>query len=695
MADQVTYNQPTGTTTGGQQIYTSGLDSNAPTPPVTATPTPAPATAPAPAAPTTNINIGAMPQTDQQTQTPQQTQAPSVNLQPGAQGQDVSNLQNYLIDRGYLTPDQINGGQGVYGPQTTAAVAKLQKDIGVQAGNAAGYYGPQTQEALAQKYQGIFNAKQDTTVPNSAAEASSALSTISQTSTDPVFGSMASSLAPIMQSLSQVLQNINNPALTGVSLQSEYSQLASQYGLQDLQTQMLNDTRIMNGTEDDIRDEIAKAGGFATDSQVQAMSSARNKVIQKQYNVLATQYQAAQTNVQNMMQYATQDQSTQLQRDNLTANITQSMASIETQMMQMGMTMQNNARSAVQYNVTQMGYKGLAQSTGGDPAMNSYYENILGLAPGTLSNPATVAEMDTYKDQTLQLNNYKAAIQAYNAGYGGAAPGGGGGNAYQPNTYLPGPVQTPAGQIGITPVDSSTLTRPSWLNNNVPLSMSADQMTQYMNAQKSASVDPGTHNVIAPGIGYYLQQADGSYILKAALPSSTTQQYNQIQQTIQNAPQFSGSALTTRRWSLSANAAMSSFKDLGTYQVLSNVAPYLANIRAASQNPNSVSDLELLDSYVRASKGGTGQVTDTQVDTILKGSSIADSYQQLENKLKAGGVLSPQQRSEIQNLATSVYKENADDYQKIYVQAIQNMQSQGIPAAFWGQLPDLNALMKQ
>lgn len=650
---------------------------------------------------TVNVNVG-QPATDtSNTQSSQPAvQPPTTNLQPGAQGQEVQQLQNYLVQMGYLTPDQIATGSGTYGPQTTAAVAKLQQDLGVQAGTGQGYYGPQTQNALEQKYQGVFDQLSGTQTPDQSSTARDAISgalDASTNATDPVFGAMAASLAPIMQSMTQVLNNINNPALGAVSLQQEYNTLASQYNLPAMQSQLMNMQNIMTGTTQDIRDEVTQAGGFSTESQVQALSAARNTVLQKQYNALSTQYQSAQTTVSNMMQYAGQDQSNELQRDSLTANISQSMASVETQMMQMGMTMQNNARSAVQYNVTQMGYTGLAASAQGNPQMLNYYENILGLAPGSLSNPSTLTQLDTYKDQTLQLNNYKAAITAYQAGYKPPPPGTGGTDG-TPGTPAPG-------QVGVTPVDPTTLQRPAWLSgtatingqqvdlSQVQTSLSAAAMEQYMATQKSATVDTGTNNVIAPGIGYYLQQADGSYVLQAALPSSTESQYQQIQQTIASAPPFSGSPRVTGQWTTATNKELSAFKGLGTYQVLSTVAPYMANIRAAQVNPGSISDLELLDSYVRLSKGGTGQVTGDQVDIALKGSSLGDTASQLENKLQNGGVLSTNQRQQLVQLASQVFQENANDFQKIYVQAINGLQAEGIPTQFWSNLPDLNSLL--
>lgn len=797
-------------TAAGQQPAAAAPVSPAPQLPTSAAPGVAQQTPPV----TVNVNQNP-PQDASQDQNPAsgatQIAPPTTQLQPGSTGQDVQKLQNYLSQMGYLTPDQIGTGAGTYGPQTTAAVAKLQKDLGINPSSGSGFYGPQTQQALSQKYQGLFSSVQNTQAPDSGATARSALQGAlaeqSAPANNPVFGSLASSMGPIMQSLNQVLSNINNPALSAVSLQQEYASLREQYQLPEMNSELMNMNRIMNGTVDDIRNEVTAAGGFATESQVQGIAAARNKTIMKQYNSLSTQYDAAQQNVQSMMQYAQTDQSNSLQRSQLTASVTESLASIQNQMLTMGMTMQNNARQAAQYNVTQMGYKGLANSVQGNPEMAANYENLLGLAPGTLTNPTALAQMDTYKDQTLQLNNYKAAITAYNAGAGpiptsppstlnsqygtatstvtkitgydpnsplsqinpqklalaliqneGSSPSGvmnnpgnikfvglpgqinSGVKAQDGGTFasystlqvgqqaiqnnitkamnsnpsmtlgsfvdrytntapssnnLPIPVSSP-GQVGITPVDSSTLVRPPFVANGVPLSMSADDMTSYMNIQKSAYADPGTNNIVAPGVGYYLHQSDGSYVLKSALPSPVDSQYQNLKSTMDNAGVFKGSPSITRKWTLSANSAISSFKDTGTYKVASNVAPYLAAIHAAINNPGdkSISDFELLDSFVKAAKGGVGQVTDSQINVMLQGASLGDRYDKTQQKLQQGGVLSTAQREALVSLADETYKRNLQDYQKGYVQALQAMHGQGIPPQFWRNLPDFSSLVQ-
>ncbi len=74
---------------------------------------------------------------------------PSVSLQPGATGDQVKQLQDYLVAQGFMTQDQKNTGYGTYGPQTTAAVKALQEKLGVDNTSGVGYWGPKTIQASA------------------------------------------------------------------------------------------------------------------------------------------------------------------------------------------------------------------------------------------------------------------------------------------------------------------------------------------------------------------------------------------------------------------------------------------------------------------------------------------------------------------------------------------------------------------
>jgi hypothetical protein len=353
---------------------------------------------------------------------------PSTSLQPGAQGQDVQKLQDYLVHTGYLTADQMGTGPGIYGPQTTAAVAKMQKDLGVQAGGNAGYYGPKTQAALSSKYQNLFGSLKNTEAPNSQGAASDQIQTAAnaqnQQSTDPMYNAMSGSIDPIMQSLAQIAQNINNPSLTAISLQQEFADLQQRYNLPAMDAQRMNMQNIMNGTEDDIRAEVTKAGGGATESQIMGMTAARNKVIMKQYNALDTQYQSALNQVNNLMNYATTDQSTALQRQTATAGVLSNLASYESQRQQMGMTMQQHATDNLNKIVTNVGYQGLAAQAQGNPKILGYYENLLGLSPGSLSDQSALAGLETYRQQTIAQGQQKINISVGGGTGGGGSAGG-------------------------------------------------------------------------------------------------------------------------------------------------------------------------------------------------------------------------------------------------------------------------------
>ena len=71
---------------------------------------------------------------------------PTTNLQPGQSGDNVKQLQNWLISQGYTIPA---GATGYYGDQTKGALAKWQADNGVAVDGNAGYFGPKTMAAIS------------------------------------------------------------------------------------------------------------------------------------------------------------------------------------------------------------------------------------------------------------------------------------------------------------------------------------------------------------------------------------------------------------------------------------------------------------------------------------------------------------------------------------------------------------------
>lgn len=74
---------------------------------------------------------------------------PTIALQPGSTNTDaIKQLQDYLVSIGLLTQTQEQSGYGTYGPATTAAVLKLQQQLGIDYSSGPGYFGPKTISAI-------------------------------------------------------------------------------------------------------------------------------------------------------------------------------------------------------------------------------------------------------------------------------------------------------------------------------------------------------------------------------------------------------------------------------------------------------------------------------------------------------------------------------------------------------------------
>lgn len=148
--------------------------------------------------------------------------------------------------------------------------------------------------------------------------------------------------------------------------------------------------------------------------------------------------------------------------------------------------------------------------------------------------------------------------------------------------------------------------------------------------------------------------------------------------------------LAANRFSRASTAIISNFEKLPQYQLTANGLPYLQRIDAAMQTPGSVSDQDLLDSLTKLNTAGNA-VTDAQVKLITDGKSFADMANTFANRFKNGGVLSPNQREQVQTIAKAIYANYQKGYQPVYDQVTKKLKESGIPEPFWS-LPDLNNL---
>lgn len=291
-----------------------------------------------------------------------------------------------------------------------AARQQLAQQYGIQ-----GYTGTAAQNTdLSKKYLEAYNTNKATKAPESGAQASSALDTYfkdtpqAQTSQDPIkqfmdsFASQNPIEANIFQQLSTLASTPFNQQLSTDLFKQEF---AAQ-GLPELNMEFADMKRIMEGTEDDIRDEVRNAGGFATESQVQALSAGRNKVLLKKANYLADIINAKSDYVDHVVSL------TQADRKQVSDDLDRKLGITKT-LFDMSQQMTNNAKENMQSLVSNVGYNGLAKMLQNDPSQRTQAEKVLGLPNGALSNPAflqAAAPAQKLTTQIVEVSGRKALV---------------------------------------------------------------------------------------------------------------------------------------------------------------------------------------------------------------------------------------------------------------------------------------------
>ena len=160
-----------------------------------------------------------------------------------------------------------------------------------------------------------------------------------------------------------------------------------------------------------------------------------------------------------------------------------------------------------------------------------------------------------------------------------------------------------------------------------------------------------------------------------------------------SAPISAYSPTASSRFQMASTRMTQPYRDMAQYKLAADGLPYLERIDAAMKTPGSVSDQDILDSLTKLNTGGNA-VTDAQVRLITDGRSFSDAVNVFKNKLKNGGVLSDNQRQQIQTIANAIYANYQKGYQPIYEQATRQLKAAGIPEAFWS-MPNLNNLAEQ
>lgn len=597
------------------------------------------------------------------------------------------------------------------GTSITDLLNSLGSGQDIQKFGTAGDTGTAAQnQALSQKYTALFDAKKSTAAPNTNPREDIQNGTQAAQQADPQqnFFDQYGSMNPVVKQLYDMTQSIMSPQNTQQTFTQEYQTLTQGLGIPGLQTQLLNIQNVMSGTVDDIRTEVTKAGGTATESQVQALAATRNNVLMKQASALSNTLSMQEDYVGQIMQFSQADQSQVNTQVNEKTGLLETMASLQ-------QTMNQNSLSNYQKTLTTVGGDYGAFASTIPDNMKPTVENLMGLAPGTLSDPGELQILtnSSLKLLQLQISAQRANVYAYNAGL--------------PASGVEGVATDPVAAASVSPFSSNNPINKSQSQNTYTVQQgdglraigSKFGITSDAGLQALASVN-GIQDInkIQPGqqleipvpvkdnstgqTGYISQndydpakytQIGGTPI--AAPSSAVDKAYQSMQSQVKTAQAtpVTGSPLNKGRLTRNANSALKNYLASPVYAAVSSGATYLARIQAAMKDPGSISDTSLADAIIKIETGG-GQVTDSQISTYFAGQSYADKFAVQGDKVTAkGGVLSPQQRTDLSQLATDVFSNYQQQYEQLYVQAMQNLQGQGIPLNYGGNLPDFLGLI--
>ncbi len=250
-----------------------------------------------------------------------------------------------------------------------------------------------------------FNAlsNKGVSVPQDSGEASAAVTDAINNATPPPSSPTSSAAVDSffnnnesIQTQAQQLTDYLSPQSTTDQLNQELAQINTDNTVMaGLNTQYMNIENVMTGTETDVRNEIQSAGGMATNSQVMALSSARNKVLLQQAKTIQQSITNQKNIIANDTSLYTKDKALAQQqytdRTNALKTVTANQKSIDTAQ-----------KSGAALLLKTMGAAGVYASLNSDPAAVANFEQSIGWQPGDLQAAATTNQAGTVS--TYQTN---------------------------------------------------------------------------------------------------------------------------------------------------------------------------------------------------------------------------------------------------------------------------------------------------
>lgn len=271
--------------------------------------------------------------------------------------------------QGNITPQTVPGALGAQTPPSASPIAPAAPpsrfEQGLQAAQASG--------AQAPSDAGQARIAASSYLPPAPPDSSAVDAFIS---TDPAINSL-------MKNVTELL----NPKNQTTSLLDDYNKMYKQSGLKQINQDIIDAETVINGTEDDIRNEIQGAGGFGTESQVQAMSLARNKSLLVRYNQLVQQKTDATNQLNTLSNLNVKDKEMAQTKLDSQINNMFKIADFKQQA-------NKNIQEAFNNMVAKVGYAGAYAQYSKDPRQLGFIEQMMGLTSGGLKTLAAQPDLD-------------------------------------------------------------------------------------------------------------------------------------------------------------------------------------------------------------------------------------------------------------------------------------------------------------
>lgn len=329
--------------------------------------------------------------------------------------------------------DQVN--------QATQAVNSFTKSRGAGAGTVAP---PPNANAKYQQGLDTLNAQGVDLSTNPGQAMGVAKGAIPRTQAEPQ--SIVGQLMGEDANFDSIFTNFDKwmePISQKTSLVDEYKKLSESLGIDEINEELVDAKRIIDGTEDDIRSEVTATGGFATESQVMALAAARNKSLIKNYNALLDTRDNAMQQLDTMMQLTQDDRKAAADEFDRKLGFAFKVAEFKERA-------QSNARSTYMTLGNQMGWDTLLTS------VSPYERSVIGKTLGVSEQGLIGLAQRSQQDRMMYMQMRNLDIQAKQASIANAWSEIGERNKGIPGTPEYNAQQQKLQALGVTPISPTT-----------------------------------------------------------------------------------------------------------------------------------------------------------------------------------------------------------------------------------------------